>query len=181
MEDKLKELIEKELQDAVMNVDEIPAIDLYIDQIITLIEEKYDQNRRTPEEKILTKTMVNNYSKEGLITRTKGKKYTKEQIMQMLVIYTMKNTLSIQEIKTVLQGAQGAAEFDLENAWELALLQKQKQRAVLPDLLEDLCLQEQESTNKTEQFANLLAVISLSSYCQKIAQSMVDLYFAESL
>ncbi|MFI3169764.1 MAG: DUF1836 domain-containing protein [Faecalibacterium sp.] len=181
MDRKLISLIEKELCDAEMKTEEIPAIDLYMDQIITLIEEKYDANRRTPDEKILTKTMINNYSKEGLIKPIKGKKYTKEQIMQMLAIYAMKNTLSIQEIKTALQGADVASEFDLVEAWEMALSQKQKQRAVLAELMEELCITPDCETSKTDQLASLLAVTSLSCYCQRIAQQMVELYFKSEL
>ena len=46
--------------------------------------------------------MINNYSKAKVITPVKGKKYTKEQIIQMLIIYQLKNNLSIQEIKDLL-------------------------------------------------------------------------------
>ena len=35
--------------------------------------------------------MINNYSKAKVITPVKGKKYTKEQIIQMLIIYQLKN------------------------------------------------------------------------------------------
>ncbi len=181
MEQQLKQIIEKELCDVVLLPEEIPAIDLYIDQIITLIEEKYDANRRYPNEKILTKTMVNNYSKEGLIKPIKGKKYNKEQIMQMLAVYAMKNTLSIQEIKTALQGADAAPEFDLIAAWEASLSQKQKQRAVLPELLDELCITPDCASSKTDQLASLLAVTSLSYYCQRIAQRMVEVYFKDEL
>ncbi len=179
MEQRLQKIIEKELCDAELRAEEIPAIDLYMDQIITLLEEKYDANRRTPDEKILTKTMINNYSKEGLIKPIKGKKYTKEQIMQMLAIYAMKNTLSIQEIKTALQGADAAEDFDLIAAWESALSQKQKQRAMLPELIDQLCVPPDGLGGKTDQFASLLAVTSLSYYCQRIAQSMVERYFKD--
>ncbi len=179
MNEVLQRLVEKELCDAELHAEELPAIDLYMDQIITLLEEKYDANRRTPDEKILTKTMINNYSKEGLIKPIKGKKYTKEQIMQMLAIYAMKNTLSIQEIKMALQGADAAPAFDLVAAWDTALSQKQKQRAVLPELIEQLCVSPDGTDAATDQFASLLAVTSLSYYCQRIAQSMVETYFQD--
>ncbi|WP_350448909.1 DUF1836 domain-containing protein, partial [Streptococcus pseudopneumoniae] len=80
----------------------MPSIDLYMDQIISLIDNKLSANKRFESDKILTKTMINNYSKEGLIKPVKGKKYTKEQILQMIIIYSMKNKLTIQEIKRIL-------------------------------------------------------------------------------
>lgn len=99
--------------------------------------------------------------------------------MQMLAIYAMKNTLSIQEIKTALQGADAAEDFDLIAAWENALSQKQKQRAMLPELIDQLCVPPDGLGGKTDQLASLLAVTSLSYYCQRIAQSMVETYFKD--
>ena len=81
---------------------DIPSLDLYIDQIITLLEEKLADNKRGDKDKILTKTMVNNYSKQGVIQSIKGKKYSKNHILEMLMVYSMKNTLSIDEIKEII-------------------------------------------------------------------------------
>ena len=62
----------------------------------------YHFHKKNEDDKLLTKTMINNYSKAKVITPVKGKKYTKEQIIQMLIIYQLKNNLSIQEIKELL-------------------------------------------------------------------------------
>ena len=66
-------------------------------------------------ERQLTKTMINNYSKDGIITPVKGKKYNKEQILQMLTVYTLKGTLSIGEIKRLMLGAYEKEDFDGES------------------------------------------------------------------
>ena len=83
--------------------EDIPSLDLYMDQIMTLFDVNLADNKRNEDDKLLTKTMINNYSKEGLLKPIKGKKYTKDHILQMLLIYSLKNTISIQEIKKVLQ------------------------------------------------------------------------------
>ena len=83
--------------------EDIPALDLYMDQIMTLFDIHLADNKRYDDDKLLTKTMINNYSKEGLLKPIKGKKYSKDHILQMLLIYSLKNTISIQEIKKVLQ------------------------------------------------------------------------------
>ena len=54
--------------------------------------------------------MINNYAKDRVISPVKGKKYTKEQIIQILFVYTLKGTLSIGEIKRILDGAYSIAE-----------------------------------------------------------------------
>ena len=65
---------------------EIPAIDLYVDQILNLVSGKLSEGSERFLDRQLTKTMINNYSKDGLITQIKGKKYNKEQIIQILTI-----------------------------------------------------------------------------------------------
>ncbi|NJA50041.1 DUF1836 domain-containing protein, partial [Clostridioides difficile] len=104
MNNELNTIILETLNNADITSNDIPSIDLYMDQIISLIDNKLSANKRFESDKILTKTMINNYSKEGLIKPVKGKKYTKEQILQMIIIYSMKNTLTIQEIKRILHG-----------------------------------------------------------------------------
>lgn len=46
-----------------IKLDEIPEIDLYMDQVIQLFESKLSEQKRNEDEKILTKTMINNYAK----------------------------------------------------------------------------------------------------------------------
>ena len=98
----LENLVEKESQKSSIMSKDIPDLDLYMDQIMTLFEIHLANHKKNEDDKLLTKTMINNYSKAKVITPVKGKKYTKEQIIQMLIIYQLKNNLSIQEIKELL-------------------------------------------------------------------------------
>ena len=100
----MSDIIARATGDVDLTSGEIPNLDLYIDQILTLVEGKNAQSSPRYADNHLTKTMINNYSKEGLIAPIKGKKYTKEHIVQMLLIYSLKNTLSIGEIHRLLQG-----------------------------------------------------------------------------
>ncbi len=87
---------------------DIPNIDLYMDQVITLISDqmggKSDKGKTADNDKLLTKTMINNYSKDGVLGRIKGKKYSKQHILMMLVIYNLKQALSMQDIKQFIEG-----------------------------------------------------------------------------
>jgi DNA-binding transcriptional MerR regulator len=74
-----------------------------MDQILTLFDNKMASTKRNKEDKLLTKTMINNYSKAKVIEPVKGKKYTKQQILQMLVVFNLKNNLTINEIKELLE------------------------------------------------------------------------------
>ena len=96
------------LLDAVDKVDlidpsEIPDISLYMDQVTTYMDEHLKQSRRRDEDKILTKTMINNYAKNKLLPPPEKKKYAKEHIMLLILIYYFKGTLSLQDIQAVME------------------------------------------------------------------------------
>lgn len=165
------------LYDSDINRSDIPCIDLYMDQIITLIQDKYASNRRFPEDKLLTKTMINNYSKEGIIKPIKGKKYSSEHIAQMLMIYSMKNTLSIQEIKSIFNGIRDEQKTLLESYDDYIELKKDI-RNICEDALNDLLNRIGiDETNKTELLLLILGLSTMSSYMKSMAQNMIDIYF----
>jgi len=81
---------------------EIPNIDLYMDQVTTFMEEHLQASKRYPEDKILTKTMINNYAKNRLLPPPEKKKYSKEHMLLLIYIYYYKNILSIGDIQSLL-------------------------------------------------------------------------------
>ena len=83
--------------------EEIPGIDLYMDQVTTFMESKLKSSKRYPEDKVLTKTMINNYAKNDLLPPPVKKKYSKEHILLLTFIYYFKNILSINDIQTLLK------------------------------------------------------------------------------
>lgn len=82
--------------------DQIPKIDLYMDQVLTLFNRKYGENFRDNRDRMLTKTMINNYRKEGILSEIEGKKYNYEHIIQMIFITELKRVISISDIKQLL-------------------------------------------------------------------------------
>ena len=83
--------------------EEIPNIDLYMDQVTTFMDDHFSSTKRYPEDKILTKTMINNYTKNNLLPPSVKKKYSKEHVLLLILIYYFKNILSIRDIETVLK------------------------------------------------------------------------------
>ena len=82
---------------------QIPNIDLYMDQVTTFMEEGLERTKRYSEDKILTKTMINNYAKNNLLPPPVKKKYSREHILTLIFIYYFKNLLSIKDIETLLE------------------------------------------------------------------------------
>lgn len=106
MNQKLEEMIQ-EIIDEVSHIgyirsDSIPNIDLYMDQVTTFMEEQLSRTKRYSEDKILTKTMINNYAKNDLIPPPVKKKYNKDHLIILLLIYYYKNVLSINDIEKLL-------------------------------------------------------------------------------
>ncbi len=82
---------------------DIPNIDLYMDQVTTFMDDHLGLFKRSNDEKILTKTMINNYSKNGILPPTNRKKYTNDHMVLLLFVYYFKNVLSIPDIKALLE------------------------------------------------------------------------------
>ena len=83
---------------------EIPDIELYMDQVTTFMDSRLKNAARNPEvDKILTKTMINNYAKNDLLPPPVRKKYSREHMLLLIFIYYFKGILSISDIQTVLK------------------------------------------------------------------------------
>lgn len=86
-----------------IKTEDIPNIDLYMDQVTTLMDNRLRTSTRNPgDDKILTKTMINNYTKNDLLPPPVKKKYSKEHVLLLIFIYYFKGVLSINDIQTLL-------------------------------------------------------------------------------
>ena len=179
MNDKaLLDTVNDALNEAELRSDEIPAIDLYVDQILNLINDKLGEGSERYRDRVLTKTMINNYSKDGIITPVKGKKYNKEQILQMLTVYTLKGTLSINEIKRTLKGAYASGDFDGESLRELydrhldiKDVNREYAKMALDGIIERNGL---DMESDVDYVSAICALVSFSAQLRNMAQAMID-------
>lgn len=81
---------------------EIPDIDLYMDQVTTFMDQHLEETKRYSEDKLLTKTMINNYTKNDLLPSPVKKKYSKDHMVLLIFIYYLKNFLSITDIQSLV-------------------------------------------------------------------------------
>ena len=82
---------------------EIPKLDLYLDQTVTFLEKELKNFICNKDETIITKTMINNYVKQGLINPPKKKKYNKIHIATLIVICVLKQIYSINDISVLIK------------------------------------------------------------------------------
>ena len=82
--------------------EDVPSIDLYMDQVTTFMDRQLESSKRYEDDKILTKTMINNYAKNNLLPPPEKKKYSREHLLLLIFIYYFKNILSISDIHSLL-------------------------------------------------------------------------------
>ncbi len=181
----VQEFLDKIAEWKMIETDDIPNIPLYMDQVLTFINERLDHTKRYREDKILTKTMINNYAKNRLLPSPEKKKYTKDHMILLLFIYYFKNLLSIGDIQTLLapiteerfsdgktpglapvyrticqleqKGTENLSE-DLHRAWEAA----------------SKVFTEEENAEEMQKFA-FICLLSYDVYLKKsLIESMVD-------
>lgn len=122
-EDLLNSIIESIGRIDYVRPADIPNIDLYMDQVTTFMEEQLRSTKRFPEDKILTKTMINNYAKNNLLPPPTKKKYSKEHVLMLIFVYYFKNLLSIKDIETLLNPLSeryfaSETDFDMKSIYE---------------------------------------------------------------
>lgn len=98
-EERLQELFDFLDNMTRINPSDIPDIDLYMDQVTTFMDNHLESSKRYGEDKILTKTMINNYAKNNLLPPPEKKKYSKNHILLLVFIYYFKNVLSFKDIE----------------------------------------------------------------------------------
>ena len=97
-----EDFIKKILDDIdTFNIDDIPNIDLYMDQVTTYLNDKFANTKRHEDDKLMTKTMIN-YVKSRLLPSPEKKKYTKDHMMVLIMIYFFKNIISINDVNKLI-------------------------------------------------------------------------------
>lgn len=180
---EIKKLAEGLALDKTIFLEDIPKIDLYIDQVIQLFETSFAETKRTGEEKILTKTMINNYAKGKLFYPVQNKKYTRNHIMLIHLIYQMKSVLSINDVKQVLDGLNERAEkeqLNLESFYESYLHIQQGGVDFFKEGLDrqaDLAKKEaaaMENPDELEQVLLIASLVHTSNLYKRAAEKLVD-------
>ncbi|CDD63509.1 putative uncharacterized protein [Firmicutes bacterium CAG:882] len=119
---------------------EIPNIDLYMDQVTTFMDSHLESTKRNEADKILTKTMINNYAKNNLLPPPVRKKYSHDHMITLMFIYYFKTLMSISDIQAIL-GPLTERFFDDKGSISLEHIYKeiyQSERDRLPQITKDI-------------------------------------------
>lgn len=176
---EFQDILKDAVNDAELKSSDIPSIELYVDQIINLHTEKLKEGSTRFYDRQLTKTMINNYAKDRVITPVKGKKYTKEQIIQILTVYTLKGTLSIGEIKRMLSGI-CSADKSLVELYDKYTSSKENTREYAQKVVEEMLAENGlRIENDADFFVAVATISAMSAFMKSIAQAMIDAKYPE--
>ena len=167
---------------------DVPNIDLYMDQVTTFMDEHLSDIKRHEDDKILTKTMINNYTKNNLLPPPIKKKYSKEHIYVLTFIYYLKNILSISDIQKLLNPLTTDGVPALDTIYkEIYDMEKLQLEALPQDVLgktelskQAFCDVENEEDKDFLQLFMLVCLLSFDVYMKKnIIESLIDDYTAK--
>lgn len=168
--------------------DEIPNIPLYMDQITTFMDANLADSKRSEDDKILTKTMINNYTKNDLLPPPVKKKYSKEHIYLLIFIYYLKNMMTISDIQTIIKplsdmffGKEG--DLSLEDIYlRIFQLEEEHSKYVTQDIMKRFKdsknifpeIKDEKQRDYLSQFA-FMCMLSYDIYMKKsLIERMVD-------
>ncbi|KEI01542.1 DUF1836 domain-containing protein [Clostridium botulinum] len=188
-------LIKELYLEADLNLSDIPDLDLYMDQVITLFDDKLKHLKRNEDDKILTKTMINNYTKAKILIPPNKKKYSKNHIILLILIYYLKQILSINDIGLLFNNIikdlsnSETSNLNLEKIYQSFLnIKKLEATSINENLQNKLILIKNEtkdfSDNNIEisqMLLQVLCVINEANTYKRIAEKMIDEFFTNYL
>ena len=138
---EIRTLLENIKKISYIKPNEIPNIDLYMDQVTTFMDQHLEKTKRYSEDKLLTKTMINNYTKNDLLPSPVKKKYSKDHMVMLIFIYYLKNFLSITDIQSLVHPMtelffDGKGEISLDEIYaEIYEIEKNQAGTVSRDII----------------------------------------------
>lgn len=189
-DDLLNSIMESLSRVSCIKLEDIPNIDLYMDQVTTFMDSKLKSSVRNPgEDKILTKTMINNYAKNDLLPPPVKKKYSREHVIMLIFIYYYKGILSINDIQTILKPI-AEKYFHSQGGMDLGAIyqevfrpEKEQVELLKKDILEMFDTAQKTFADSPEEDRELLQLFSLIGllgfdvYIKKLLiEKLVDSY-----
>ena len=155
-----------------VSLEQIPNIDLYMDQVTTFSEEVLSSYKRNENDKILTKTMINNYTKDKILPPPIKKKYTKRHIILLILTYHLKSILPIQDIKILLGQLCNYDDKTVEALYTAFLEMQSSTQSSFDKTLFQL-----DSKLNNDELELILVVLNLvlqANYRKQIAEKIID-------
>lgn len=96
---------------------EFPDIDLYMDQVVNILEKNLSLFESSYSGNIITSSMINNYVKQKVVKPPKNKKYDRVHLSYLFVVCILKRIMSIPEICKGIEGT--LKKYDISTVYNI--------------------------------------------------------------
>lgn len=157
-----------------IKAEDVPQIELYMDQMLTFLNQRLTLLKREQEAPFITNTMVNNYTKAKLVTPATKKRYQTEHVLNLALVGQLKKVLSIQDLSKILAFTQ---ENNDQICYELFLT---TQKHTFDNLENELSLKRQAAENAGFSGDSVIAAMALQLATEAhqrtlVAEKLLDL------
>ncbi len=158
--------IEKIMNFKMPRYNELPAIELYIDQVLSYIDNIFAPLEMQDIEKPLTASMVNNYVKQGAVPPTVKKRYSREHIAYLIIVKLAKQIFTIDEIIKMIKIQKSV--YDIETAYNYICIELEK--ILVAVFSEQQLPRDTSTTMKTQRYfvRNTIIAIVYKIHTQKL-------------
>ncbi|MEL7654885.1 MAG: DUF1836 domain-containing protein [Bacillota bacterium] len=102
-EEFVKQTIEEYVSKGKIGADAFPDMEIYMDQAETFLNRELDIYKKSEKDKVITKTMIGNYVKHNMLPRPVNKKYSKDHMILLTLIFYLKGTFQMEEIEKIVK------------------------------------------------------------------------------
>lgn len=173
---------------------DLPALDLYMDQVTTFMDDKLSGRKKNEKDVVLSKTMINNYTKHKLMPKPVNKKYSGDHLIFLIFIYHMKRILSVQDmekmIKPILDNYYSELDekIDLRDLYSAVLeMQKNEKENLSKSIVQDIenvkeSLKEANLSDDDmlELFTFIFLLAFRADMCKHLAEKLLEQFFGEA-
>ena len=170
--EQLREWNEPFKEYQIITAESMPDIDLYMDQVITFISKQLEAFTNESD-KIITPSMINNYTKDGIIPRPVNKKYNKTHLTSILMMCVFKQILPINDITIFIDKAQ---EENISKQYDIFAEMQNDQVRKIAERLDQVLKQTGDDESDIALLKIAMEMIieanTLSSYAKKILHTI---------
>ena len=174
-EQELLEQLRAGMDTTPLHTGDLPPLDLYMDQVLAMLEERFQSGARQPGEKTITKTIINNYSKARLLQKPVGKKYTPEHLLVITLIQTLKQSLSLEDVGRLFAAC---PEFSGEGRYDAAAVHARyedfERMKLSQEKLAEAIQENMKDCQAEDLFSQVLYLANLSGAMSLTARRLID-------
>lgn len=176
-----------------IDLGDFPDMDLYMEQVLNFVDTKLNHLKRNEDDKVFTSSMINNYTKAGILMTPHNRKYGKDHLILLTIVFYLKQTLSIKDIKSLFEPIlkdMSTSEDDVISLQKIYSKFVDVKKGEYERLYEDVLYKfetindgiaelelEDEEEKSAQLFITVITLLAQANAKKLIAEKIIDKYF----